>query len=236
MIGDLNPFPVQIGGGPSRAETVYNSLRKMMGANGYCADEDSFEAEWRKCKSLGLACLSSFDERAANQAFPNTATDHIPLFEEMLGLPIDELRTPEERRQDITPEYIGVPMAWWSELDRQLKRIDIRASLVVRLWENAGTTIRGRAFQAYIPDPGFEYDPLGVSRFTQYPAVSDMYRANVLYDIGNGQTPDKTILDRTTRIKSLLPKVLPAWVDYSIVYSIGFVLDTSLLDATGFGT
>ena len=62
------------------------------------------------------------------------------------------------------------------------------------------------------------------------------HRVQVLFDIGNGLEPSRDILVRTESMKALLNDIIPAWVDFRIVYAIGFFLDTSLLDATGFGS
>ena len=246
MIGDLNPFPFQVGGSPSRAEAAYLALRKMVGTNGYSRDEESLEAQWRKSKTLGLVALSTFDERATNQYFPDKATDHIILFEEMLGIVTDPTKTDEERRRAIVPDYTGVPETWYSRLVEQLQMIDERADVLTRDWATAGTSMAGRAFGAFSPVAGYEYssrieiyDPDGTPHyrtFTQFPAASDTYRINVLFDIGSGVAPSRDILQRTERMKSLLNDIVPAWVDFRIFYAIGFILDLSLLDATGFGS
>jgi len=235
MIGDLNPFPFQVGGGPSRVEAAYLALRKMVGTNGYSAIEDGLEAEWRKCKTMGLVCLGTFDERAAHQAFPHVATDHIILFEEMLGLFPDTTKTDQQRRAVVVPDYTGVPETWYSRLVEQLQRIDSRADVILRPWANTGTTHAGRAFEPFTPVAGFEYS-VGDRTFTRFPAASDAHRVQVLFDIGNGAEPSRDILVRTESMKALLNDIIPAWVDFRIVYAIGFILDTSLLDATGFGS
>lgn len=246
MIGDLNPFPFQVGGSPSRAEATYLALRKMVGTNGYSRNEESLEAQWRKSKTLGLVALSTFDERATNQYFPDKATDHIVLFEEMLGIVTDVTKTDEERRRTIVPDYTGVPESWYSRLLEQLKLIDERAEISLRDWSTTGTTYAGRAFAPFAQVDGFEYSNRNElydgdgnphqRTFTRYPAASDAYRVNVLFDIGSGVAPSRDILRRTDNMKALLNDVIPAWVDFRIVYSIGFILDLSLLDATGFGS
>jgi hypothetical protein len=251
MIGDLNPFPFQVGGGPSRAEAAYDVLSKMMGSNGYSADENSIDAEWRKSKTLGLTALATFDERATNQNFPHTATDHIVLFEEMLGIVPDDTKTDEERRQVVVPDYVGVPEAWYSALNEQIQRIDERASITIPPWSSRGTTMGGRAFGPMDPVPGFAYDTFGQNNpdfplssdeptlyrnFTKYPASSDAHRIYVLFDIGSGLEPSRDNLVRTDRIHALLNEAIPSWVDFRVLYAIGFILDESLLDATGFGS
>lgn len=255
MIGDLNPFPFQVGGGPSRVEAAYDTLRKMVGTNGYSAEEDSIEAEWRKSKTMGIVSLGTFDERATNQAFPNVATDHIALFEQMLGIVTDDSKTDEERRDVIIPDYTGVPEVWFSRLQEQIQLVDPRAGVLLPAWKSRSTTMGGRAFGPFEPIAGFEYDAVGsilnpewtgpgdpdhaefIARsFTRFPAISDANRAIVLYDIGSGVAPSRDILTKTEIMKSMLNELLPAWVDFRIIYSVGFILDQSLLDATGFGS
>lgn len=235
MIGDLNPFPFQVGGGPSRAEAAYLALRKMVGTNGYSSNEESLEAQWRKSKVLGLVALSTFDERATNQYFPDVATDHIVLFEEMLGIVPDDTKTDEERRQVIVPDYTGVPETWYSRLQEQLQLIDERASILTRDWAKTGTTYGGRAFEPFVPVAGFEYSTGSGRTFTRFPAASDAHRVHVLFDIGSS-APSRDILRRVDNMKALLNDVIPSWMDFRINYAIGFILDQSLLDATGFGS
>jgi hypothetical protein len=254
MIGDLNPFPFQVGGGPSRAEIAYETLRKMVGTNGYSAEEGSLEAEWRKSKTMGLVALGSFDERATNQAFPHVATDHLVLFEKMLGIVPDETKTDEERRDVVVPDYTGVPEVWYSQLVAQLQRVDERADVLLPTWKTRGVTMPGRAFGAFNPVPGFQYDavasvqnpawspgdtehPESLARtFTHFPAASDVHRAIVHFDIGSGVEPSRDINAKVAIMKTMLNELLPAWVDFRIIYAVGFILDESLLDVTGFGS
>lgn len=238
MIGELNPIPFQVGGDPSRLEANYYAFRKMVGTNGYSADEDSIEAEWRKCRAIALTALSTFDERAANQAFPQVATDHIPLFETQLGIQSDPTASDEDRRRAIVPDYTGLPEAWWSAVESQVQAITPLATLFARPIHNATVTMPGRAFEqyAFTTDASkMRFDPSGQRTLTEYPMVSDLERVNVLFDIGNGIAPTREQLRQVAAIEATLNDVLPAWVDHTVVHAIGFVLDTSLLDATGFG-
>ncbi len=254
MIGDLNPFPFQVGGGPSRAESAYETLRKMVGTNGYSAEEGSLEAEWRKSKTMGLVSLGTFDERATNQAFPNVATDHLVLFEQMLSISPDDSKTDQERREVVVPDYTGIPEVWYARLVEQLQLIDGRAALLLPDWASRSTTMGGRAFGNFDAVPGFEYDavasvlnpawdgsdpsiPQFIARsFTRFPAASDTHRALVHFALGSGVLPTRDILQKTEVMKNLMNEILPAWVDFRVIYAIGFILDESLLDATGFGS
>lgn len=236
-IGGNNPLPFQVGGSPTRLEAMHKTYRQMMGVNGYNADDSSIESEWRRCKSLGLVALESFDERAMLQYFPQTATDHLPLWEEMLGLETDLSLSDEERRQLIIPEYIGVPESFWTALNSQLAEIDERISVTLRTWEQSSTTQTGRLFEEDPPDLDHQYDPLGTRTTTEFPHWSTVYCADVLFDIGGGVSPSRDVLNKTSQIESLLNKILPSWVTFKIAYARnGFHVGVSRLGYTALGS
>ena len=242
MIGELNPLPFQVGGSPSRLEADVDAVKKMVGSNGYNEDDESIEGEWRRSRQFGLTALGTFDERATMQYFPQSATDHIGLWENLLGLLSDTSSTDEQRRQVIVPDYTSSPEAWWEALVLGLESIDSRASVLVRAWDNAGNTINGRAFEQFSPLAGQEYDTAqmaGGERRTgsQWPNWSDMHHVNVLFELGNGIEPSREQQIIASEMQDFLNEVLPGWVTFSIIYTdSGFILDQSRLDATGFGT
>jgi hypothetical protein len=206
----------------------------MVGTNGYSTDDDEIESLWRQAKADALAALGTFDERAALQASPETATDHIPLYEEMLGIVADTSLSDEQRRNIIVPDYTGVPEAWTLGLNDQLHRIDPSASVLQRPWENSGSCQIGRWYQPF--DGTDRYDPDGTRVATSFPNVSDMHSVIVHYDIGQYSAPNREHQRKASLMLDQLYEVCPAWVDIHIIYSIGFFLDRSRLDATGFGT
>lgn len=232
--GSHNSLPFQVGGGPTRFESTYNSMQRMVGDNGHSTDDESLESLWRQAKSDALALFSTFDERAALQAFPDKATDHIPLYEVALGIPTDETLSDQDRRNQIVPEYTGTPEAWTVALQEHIDRIDPIAKILFRPWDSSGSCMISRW---YGPMTGeFDsYDLLGSRKATSFPNTSDIHTVIVKYGIGNGIRPTPEHQRRTNRILDRLNKTCPSWVDFHVIYATGFFLDESLLDTTGFG-
>lgn len=234
MIGDSNPVPTMVGGGPSPIDQAFDTLKRMVGAHGSSNNPESVEWAWREAKAYGMAALATFDERAALQVFPNTATDHIPIFEDILGIVTDESLSDEQRRQIIVPDWVATPEAWTTGLEAQLQAVDDRAAILLMDWVNASTTWAGKYYQAFDPIAGEEYDPNGTRVGTQFPNFSDLKIVFVLFDIGDGATPSADILLKAEVMENILNDVIPSDRDFRIVYSTGFTLGRSLLDATGF--
>jgi len=229
-----NSFPFQVGGSPTRFESTYTAMQRIVGRNGYSTNDSEIEALWRQAKADALAAIGTFDERAAMQASPETATDYIPVFEEILGITIDTERSEQQRRDVIIPDYTGVPEAWTSGLNDAIARIDSLASVLFRPWNNSGTCQIGRWYEPF--DGSDTYDASGLRNSTAWPNVSDMHSVIVKYDIGQGVVPNREQQRKAIQIQDHLIEVCPSWVDFHIIYSTGFVLDLSLLDATGFGS
>jgi len=227
---------MQVGGSPTRFEKSYAALQRMVGRNGFSTDDDEIESLWRQAKADAMAALETFDERAALQASPALATDHIPLYEEQLGIESDPNRPDQQRRDIIVPDYTGVPEAWTSGLVQALQKFDNIANVRTRLWENSGACQIGRWYEPFDPTSSNDYETGGDRKGTSYPNVSDMHTVIVEYDIGNGVAPSRDQLRKSQQMRAHLNEVCPAWVDHHLVYAVGFILDQSLLDATAFGT
>ena len=230
-----NSVPFQAGGSPTRFESTYVAIQRIVGKNGYSTNDDEIESLWRQAKADALAAIGTFDERAAMQASPETATDHIPLYESMLGITTDTERSDQQRRDVIVPDYTGVPEAWTLGLDSALERIDPLITILPRPWLNSGTCQIGRWYE---PLNGVSdlYDPGGPRKATAYPNVSDMHSVIIKYDIGGGVVPNREQQRKLNQAIAHVNEVCPSWIAIQSVYSTGFFLDVSLLDATGFGT
>lgn len=235
-LGCGNSIPMQVGGSPTRFEKSYSALQRMVGRNGYSTDENEIEAVWRQAKADAMACLESFDERAALQVSPLTATDHIPLFESMLGIVSDPSLPDQDRRDVIVPDYTGIPEAWSYALTVGLQRIDSSAGVIQRAWETSSTTMTGRWYEPFNPDPQDTYDQNGDRRATAYPNYSDSHEVIIEYAIGNGSAPSKEQRVKANQMLDYANEVCPAWVGKRLIYASGFILDLSCLDITGFGT
>jgi len=227
---------MQVGGSPTPYEKAYSVLKRMVGRNGASVDEDGLEAGWRQAKAEAMACLESFDERAALQVSPLTATDHIPLFEETLGLESDPTLSDQQRRNLITPKYTGTPEAWSYALSEWLQSIDPLISLRVQTWNHSGACQIGRWYEPFNPSVEDTYDKNGTRVATAWPNTSDMHRVLVDFNLGSGVLPNRDQLRKTEQVREHLNNVCPAWVDHQISYATEFILDEALLDATAFGT
>lgn len=235
-LGCGNSLPMQVGGSPSRFEKAYAALQRMVGVYGYSTDDDEIEAMWRASKAHAMATFESFDERAAYQAIPEYATDHIPLYEESLGIETDTSLSDEQRREIIVPDYTGVPETWTSALEEALQRIDSLASIRTRTWANAGACQIGRWYEPYEVSSGTTYDANGDRTNTAWPNPSDMHSVIIEYSLGSGVVPNREQLRKTEEMLAHTIEVCPAWNEVHVIYATGFILDQSLLDATAFGT
>lgn len=226
--GSLNPWPFQWGGGPTDEEIVYNALRSAVGEGGSAKDDTGIDGLWRRCRARGLAAVGSFAERAALQAFPQIATDHIPVYEAELRIIPPEGATDEDRRQAIVAAYTLKAAQNELELADRLLEIDPRF-LVVNMPRALATTVQlGKAFQPQDGIPAY-----GGGRFgSAWPNYSSDFCVVVrLPTVAAMPTP--VDLASITYAKRLLRKILPSWVDFSVVTSTGpFLIGVSPLGLT----
>lgn len=226
--GGSNPWPMQWGGGPTDEEVVYNALRSAVGEGGSAKKDDGIDGLWRRCRARGLAAGGSFAERAALQAFPQVATDHIPVFEEEFGIIPPEGATDEDRRQAIVAAYTLKAAQNEVELAERLFEVDPRFVLVNIPRALASTVQLGKAFQPQDGTPAY-----GGGRFgSAWPNYSSDFCVVVrLPTVAVMPTP--VDLASITYAKRLLRKILPSWVDFAVITSTGpFLLDVSPLDLT----
>lgn len=232
-LGCGNSLPLQVGGSPTRFEKSYAVLQRMVGRNGYSANDDEIEALWRQAKADAMACLETFDERAAMQATPLTATDHLPLYEAEQGLLTDKLTAQQQRREAVVTRYRATPEPWTSGLLSALRQIEPSVEIITRPWANTTTTQAGRWYAPFEPTPSNDYG--GGRAGTSFPNFSDAHEVLVHFPIANGFVPSNDQLRRVSQMRDTLYEVCPGWVNYRIIHSIGFILDESRLDATAFG-
>lgn len=202
-LGALNPCAFQCGGGPTLVEKIYRALRASLGRDG-AGPEGGLEDTWRIAKAIAIAKALSAGERAAMQAFPNLGVEHLPIYEGILGVRDGE--TLAERTEAVAAAYVGVPDATDTGLEGALKKIDPSIELVIVDRDSSAISRYGYPFGA---------DYVAYSEhffaFVEWPAIDESKRATV---------------------ERLLNKALPAWCDFSIYQSRGFVLDESELDVT----
>jgi len=230
-IGGGNPLPFQIGGGPSDSDKVNNALKQLVG-RGNSAEDETIEAEWRRARARALAA-SMDDERAIWNGFPDTATDLIEMYEDILGITPQGNISDEERRQDITDKWVSAVDASTEKLEAELQNIDALFSITEHDRDSEVETIPGRAFEDYDPTDASACAPAfgGGRKATIFPNYSTAYRCFVEYDIASSAITGEQIR-RVNRVNTILNDILPAWVDYQVASSdvTGFLLDISLLD------
>lgn len=212
-------FPFSFGGAEADAERIWRELRKLIGEGGP-GPEGGLEDLWRQCKAQAIAAALGAYERAVLQAFPQTATDHLPLVEKMLGT---SAATPHERRAAATTAYTRELGADVPTLRAELQQIDARFDVLDRDPATVETTQLGKTFEG-------RGDELIASAKPNYSGFDEIV---VTYDLADGdEVPPATSL---AAAESYLNEALPSWVDhYVIAADLGFYLDESPLDFTGF--
>jgi hypothetical protein len=204
-----NPWPFEWGGDPTEVESIYNALRSAVGS--LAAEDDSgIDGLWRACKAQMIPAATSCTERAVMQAFPQAATDHLPLWEAYLAIvpPVDA--TDVSRRAAIIEIYTRNVLADGPDLRLSLKTIDPRFEVLTVSRDLSTITVLGYPYASHSPAYSSDY-------------VIPIQFVTVALD------SDRRIL---ARARAMLNDTLPAWVDYSIVAGSGFVLDQSNLDVT----
>lgn len=225
-----NGFPFEYGGGETVDEEVYNALRSAVGKGGSAADDSGIDGLWRQCRAQTIATLMTFAERAALQAFPNLATDHIPVYEELLHITPAAGASDEERRRDITAAWTRQISADIPTLRTQLQLIDPRADILDLPHSRATTVVKGKGFEPQDGNPDYGGGRISSS----YPNYASEYYLPILLDLaGAGPVPSAAVQIIIQRLKRLVRDVRPSWVDFAVMTGSGFILDLSPLDATG---
>lgn len=241
-LGGLSPLGFELGGADSDMEVVYRTLRAAVGGDSGAGPVDGIEDFWRICKAEAIWAMMEAMERAAMQALPLFATDHLPVYEDLLF--VGEEQNDTERAIAVTLAFCLQLAADVPSLVADLKAIDSRFSVQAVDYSQATIVQFGKAFG---PRPGASGPAYGSGasanvNASAYPNFASDFVLQVVWEASAGApTPTPTILDSAKR---LLNNALPAWVDFSIttysdVDGFGFYLDggsdgTSLLDYTAF--
>jgi hypothetical protein len=231
--GGLNPWPLEYGGGPTEEETVYDAMRRAVGDGFPAPNENGIDGNWRMCRAMGIAALGTGGERAALQALPNLATDHIPVYEDLLGITPTVDEPDETRRQNNARAFTRKVQADVPELTVQLTTIDARLSIQEVPYDEGVIVNYGKSFEPQDGSPSFG----GGRRSTAFPNYSTEFIVRVLFDLGMFPAPTSAEAAIIRKVKAFLNEVLPSWVSYSIstgggIAGTGFILDQSLLDVT----
>jgi hypothetical protein len=235
MSGLGNPLSFALGGGPSPQEMVYDAIFQAVG-DGLRGPYGSIVEAWRLSKSCGIAATIQ-DDRAAMQAFPNMCTDYLPVYENLLQIVPETGQSEEDRRQLVTERYTRTIDATFPKLEAQLDVVDPLFEIIIPPFELTRTTeMSVRAFQDWNPGSGSACGPaFGAGRKqTLFPNYSDSFVLYAYLNVGSGPTT-ATNLRTMAAVKAGLNESLPAWVDFRVFSSIGFILDLDALDVTAFG-
>jgi len=235
--GGTSPFPASLGGGNSPMIDVYNDMYRHVGVNNTGA-EGSIIEEWRLSRARGIAASQAF-VRAFYNGFPETSTDKIKMYEDMLGITAGAGDTEQDRRDRIVNLWYSIDTAITSDLEGRLQEIDPNFSILELNRVYASATVQGRPFGDFNPaDPSACGPAFGGGRSSSdYANYSSGYICFVRYDITAGTITDEQI-KRIALAEEILQKSLPAWCDYVIATSVltGFILDRDLLDIGAFST
>lgn len=232
-LGKGNPIPFQIGGGPSSTERAHKAIKDSVGIGGSSPDGTIRDA-WFLSRARGLAAAFA-DGRAAYQSWPDTATDHLPVFEEILGRFPAPGESDQSRRNALTTLWTAINSAVRSEIDAALDLID--SDFVVKdvLRDRTIITQNGRAFEDETPaDPDASGPPFVFAKQTDWPNYSTEMKCYVEL-AKTGSTTTKILRD-IEAAKQVLRDRLPSWVDFVIFMDEGFILDDDQLDVGAFGT
>lgn len=225
-----NGWPFQWGGGPSDAEAIYRAMRNAVGDGG-AGPEDGIEDCWRQARAIGLAAAGAGNLRATMQGFPRHASDALPYFEEVLGLPAGPDDHQAERQERVADAWYSERSGVLQDLLLELQRIDATFAYLHPGWDKSTTTRHGRFFA---PRDGSE--PFGFAdgrAATAWPNESDMFRSTALLPLADPTQHGPVVLKQLEQARALLGDSLPAWEDFYLVTDTGFTLDSSPLDLTG---
>ncbi len=222
-----NSLPLEIGGSSTEIEAIYDALRSAVGIGG-AGPVDGLEDLWRQSKAIGLAAATTSIERAALQALPMYASDHLPVYEQLLGIVPGADETDAARVAAISTAWTNTLRADGEGLGLAIQAIDVRAGLDYLPNATGELVTFGKAFGPR-PDDG----SYGTSTQTDIPNWSTDFCQLVTYALDPGQTNIPTTILLTLR--RVLTEVLPSWVDYQINNGYGFYMDggsdgSSLMD------
>lgn len=227
--GWSNAFPLELGGQTSHIEDVYAALRAAVGKGGTGSDENGLEACWRAAKALAIASATDAYERAVLQAIPEHASEHIPVYERLLGIAPGSDDNEEDRRLAVVLAWTARVQATVYDLGRSLRDISAQLSIEDEDHDLATVAMLGKMFPAYGDES------TGVPG---YPNFSTEFLLRVRYTLTAGET---SIPERVrVMARRFLNTALPAWVDWQLLQvtspAVGLICDGasvgSVLDYT----
>lgn len=226
--------PVQIGGGPDLPNQCYDVLKAAVGIGGSAPDESGIDGLWRMARAIGLSMGIADLERAARQACPISSQDLLPAWARMLAL----LTTSEEDalRQEVVAALPAIARNDARSLVAELEAIDSRLSVQVAADSTEWVTIDGRSFgpTSDVGEGYFGGAPAdGATQCSRLPFFTSRSKLRVLFDVGH--TGPLTSEESRVRemVRRKLRAILPAWWDFCVITSIGFLAGVSPAGLTG---
>jgi hypothetical protein len=231
--GWANSLPLELGGQTSHIANVYAALRSAVGRGGTGTDENGLEATWRAAKAEVIAASADAYERAVLQALPSHATEHVPVYERVLGIAPGSDQNEEDRRQAVVAAWVGQIGAVMTDIESALQAISTQFALDELPEDESVVAMFGRMFPAY----GDESE--GVP---QYPNYSSDFVVRAIYTLASGETSIPAAI--RSAAKRPLNSSLPAWMDWVILQdtspATGLICDGesvgSVLDFTPLGS
>lgn len=228
MIGSLNPCPFRVGGGATPSSKAYHALKRVVGEGGSAKDETGLDGLWRRSRAKGLAAVWCAKERATLQFFPHLATDGIEYYERVTGLVRAKNEADATYRLRLWAAFVASIRSDVPHIDDDLKAIDSRIEIIEP--GPTTTTVHGRAFgplHSTLESPAMAA--------TVVPNYSTDFVLYVFFDVNHSGPPTTNERRTIERVNSYLRGMLPSWVSFVIMTEVGFTLDLSSLDLTGFG-
>lgn len=200
-------------------------------------------------KARGLAAATE-DSRALSQNWPNSATDMIGMFEDLLNMGFPVTTSAEERRAALTAEYTRLLTAVLPELVVLLQEIDATITVVIPDRDLTREVQMGRAFQDWDParpeasGPAFNLPASSSAgaNASGFPNYSDDFVFFIWHPLLAAAPVTEAYLLARKKIDLLMNEAMPAWCD-SVTFATGsgvsgdpcgFILDTDRLDLTVF--
>lgn len=228
-LGSFSPLAVALGSGTSHIEDIYRAMRASVGTS--ASPVDGLDDLWRQARAVGIGAGQLALDRAAFQALPEAATDHLPVYERNLALASSPGQTEQDRRVRVTAAWTSQITSTARGVELDLQSVSANFSLVATDHDQTDSFQHGRIY----PERGAE-----VTRgTTQYPNYSTEFRVTAAYSVPAGETGIPG--DELTDTRRVLNNVLSAWVDFVIsqegASGAGFYADggpdgTSVADLT----
>lgn len=223
MGGWGDQWPIEWGGGLTRADRIHRALRVARGETGNPATSGTgpiggIEDAYVRAKAETFASGDAAVERALNQNFGFLATDLLETLEERYGL--DPAGTEQDRREAVAAFELEEARADCPSLLELLQELSPHFALEYIERDQQVVMYAGKWLESRTTSDG------SAQRWANY---SDAYMTHVTWDVvAAGGLPTPELLARAGR---RLRARLPGWQDFQIhQLDGGFVLDETPLD------